>query len=228
MNLAELANLANSRSGFLRPTQVYAALTAASRKIYLRILQENRGMFIKWDTTTVAMAVGTEEYTLPADCRQLLRVRERVSANEKWRIIRVAETVNDEDLLDLDFEDTIGTDDGPVSNFMYFGPYLKAAAAAAATQLYSIRFGPVPQDVRLVELVYPANFVEIHKDSDTFTIPEEGHDALLDFATAELCRGKTPERCREYTEEGEAKLVTFLQWVRNRQMQQGRKQRAYL
>jgi len=93
--------LCHSKRYYSRPDlEVWNAISEAASTLYLKVLAENRGFFVKFDTTTVALVVDTEEYTLPTDCTQVLSLRERSSSSVPWRTVTPAERQNDPDLTD--------------------------------------------------------------------------------------------------------------------------------
>lgn len=208
--------LCHSKSYYSRSDQeVWNAISESASTLFLKILSENRGFFIKWDTSTVALAAGTEEYLLPTDCSQLLRVRERSSSAAQWRKVTPAESVNDPGFSDSQFPSVVYTD-GPVSEFEYLS-YLDAAQAAGA-QTEKIRFEPPPFDTRQVELVYVSKFVDVTNQNSTLVIPVEGHGAVMWSAVASLLasNGDDPEAATAQAMENERE---FLKWVRKRQAQ---------
>jgi hypothetical protein len=230
MTIQQLFDLASRKSYYSRSdVEVWQALSSAAKWLYLEILRENRGFFIKFDATTVVLAVGQEEYTLPADLTQLLRVRERVNASTPWKVV-LPSSLNDPDFTDSQFAaEWWPGSDGPVSEFEYYGPYLDAGAAAIATQIQKFKIEPPPVDARAVELAYIAKFVEITGVNSPKTIPAEGDDAVLEKAVATLLKDHGDfEGQQAAMQEAQIHKVTFLQWVRDRQRQQVRQVRPYI
>jgi hypothetical protein len=217
VDLQTMFQLVHQKSYYSRTDQeVWNAISEAASTLFLKILSENRGFFLKFDTSTVALTLGTEEYLLPIDCTQLLRVRERASSSAPWRVVTPAD-LNDPDFTDSQFASALGPNmDGPVSQFTYYS-YLDAAQAAGA-QTEKIRFEPPPYDARQIELVYVAKFVDITKATSTMVIPAEGHGAVLWSAVSSLLddNGDDGEKAQANSAENERE---FLKWVRKRQMQ---------
>src|SRR5579884_4149823 len=149
MDLRTMFQLAHAKSYYSRSDQeVWAALSASARKLYLKLVSERRGFFIVWDTTTVALVPNTEEYALPATCRQLIRVREQTSSSAPWRVVEPAD-INDPDFTDAQFNSVLGPNmDGPVSEFEYYTYILNADAQSGEQE--RIRFEPPPYDNRNV------------------------------------------------------------------------------
>ena len=209
--------LAHAKSYYSRSDQeVWAALSASARKLYLKLVSERRGFFIVWDTTTVALVPNTEEYALPATCRQLIRVREQTSSSAPWRVVEPAD-INDPDFTDAQFNSVLGPNmDGPVSEFEYYTYILNADAQSGEQE--RIRFEPPPYDNRNVELVYVASYVEITNATSANVIPQEGHDAQLYHAVAQLLadNGDDPSAAAA---SAEAYEIEFLKWARARQAQ---------
>jgi hypothetical protein len=185
---------------------------------YLKILAENRGFFIAWDTTSVALVPNTEEYVLPAACTQLLRVREQLGPTDPWRIVTPAESLSDPDFGDSQFFSELGPNmDGPTSEFTYY-TYLLMTDAMTTAENYRIRFEPPPYDNRAVELVYVSRFVEITGPNSVKVIPNEGDEVVLYDAIATLLgdNGDNPENAQQHSH---AEELVFMKWVRKRQQQ---------
>lgn len=211
--------LAHAKSYYSRTDlEVWAAISAAARLLWLKLDAERRGFFLVFDTTSISLVPNQEEYALPTTCRQLVRVREQASSSSPWRVVTPAD-INDPDYTDSQFNSVLGPNmDGPVSEFEYYGPYLLNTDAGTAAQGERIRFEPPPYDNRNVELVYVAQYQEITGALSTNVIPAEGHDAQLYHAVAILLsdNGDDPS-----TAEGIAEMceVEFLKWARARQIQ---------
>lgn len=219
MDLRTMFQLAHAKSYFSRSDQeVWAAISGAAHTLYLKILAENRGFFIKWDTTTVALVPTVEEYVLPADCTQLLRVREQSSSSSPWRTVAPAESLTDPDFSDSQFYSLLGPNmDGPASEFTYYS-YLLMADAQTTAQLERIRFEPPPYDNRAVELVYVSRFLEIAGPTSTKVIPNEGDEVVLYDAIGTLLDDNGDDGSKAHMHSHEEEIV-FLKWVRKRQQQ---------
>jgi hypothetical protein len=58
MTLLQIFNLVSKRSFFSRDDdEVWAAISSASRTLFLEVQEENRGFFIVFDTTSLVAAV---------------------------------------------------------------------------------------------------------------------------------------------------------------------------
>lgn len=213
MTLQQMFQLAHQKSYYSRTDdEVWAAISGAALALYQKVLAENRGFFIVWDTTSMQLVAGTEEYALPQACTQLLRVRERPLSTSKWKLCIP------EELNDPGFEILGPYMEGGESEFKYYGGYLKMTDAETSNQTESIRFEPPPYDTRSVELVYVARFIELTSPTSTKFMPVESDQCVLYGAVARLLgdNGDDPTAAETNAKEQE---VWFLQWVRRRQFQ---------
>jgi len=228
MTLQQLFNALDKKSYFSRDEdEIWLALNNACLQLYTEILAENSGFFIVWDTTSVSLIPNQEEYVLPQAVSQLVRVRERLLATDPWRLLSPS-NLNDPEFVDAQFSSVLGPDqDGPVSDFEYYGPYLDMAGAQTQQQIEKIRIAPIPQDQRYVELVYTAKFLEIAGPGSTMIIPMEGHAVVLYLAMAELL-GSNDDQNPYFATGGGEKKTQFLKWVRLRQIQKGRSVEPYV
>jgi hypothetical protein len=217
MNLQQLHDTAASRSYFSRPdSEVWSGINSGSRWVYQAVLNEDQQFFRTQDTSSVTIIANTQEYALPTDCIQLLRVRERLNAQDAWRKI---------DPIDL--QDSEASNDAPApqlslcSSFTYEGPYLKQASAddGLDDEIYSIFINPIPQSTRQVELIYTAKYLEVGKGTDPFVIPGDLRDVVLDFAVAELLRANNDDLADKYMASAQNKLDMALTLIRDRQLQ---------
>ena len=219
MNLQTIHDLAASRSYFSRPdSEVWAAINAGSRFAYQAVLKEDRQYFRTTDTSSVTIVPNTQEYALPVTVNQLIRVRERFNVQDKWRLIEPADTNSPE-----------GRDDSPSpsvtfgcsSQFNYQGPYLPQSDAVDGNDDQTLRIflTPIPQDTRLVELIYIAKYVEVFAATDPYMIPTDLRDFVLDFAISELLRGNNDDLAEKYEAAAGQKLDMALTVIRERQLQ---------
>lgn len=242
MNLLQLFNLANKRSYYSRSADdIYAALNAASRKVYLWTSREFRGYFFKTDTTTVQFVPGQQQYALPADCRMLIRIGEQLvnsTAGTPYHWLRPAD-INGENFLEREYDSVITSMDGPRSEFLYYGPFLAQSDALPlpnqpgqpGDQVRSILISPIPVDTRQTKLYYSAAFVEISGPQSFVMMPPESHDCILDYAVAELVRPNGDAAlAQQYGDEGKTKFQEdFLPWARlNQQQEPTLEQEPYL
>jgi hypothetical protein len=229
MKLQAIFTLCHKKSYFSREDEeVWAAINLVSQRIFQKILAENRGFFIVFDTTSLTLQLNVEEYALPATCSQLLRVRERLNSASPWRIINPAD-LNDPGFVDAQFASVLGPDqDGPVSEFEYYGPYLSMQDAQTDAQIERFRIEPPPQDPRQVELVFVARYVEINSAADPKTLPNEADGAVVAFAAASLLGDNDDSARANLLDEGERNEREFLKWVRNRQFQKVRTVEPYV
>lgn len=232
MTPAEIYNLADARSGMVRtarPELIWSAITEAARSMYLWIKKENAGFFIKWDTTTIAMANTVEEYTCPADLDQIVRFSERINAQDRFREI-LPTNINAQLFRNSQFETLVGPAGAGQSIYSYIGPYLPGATgtvaaqaadeAAAEAEIYKVRIAPTPGEAHQTELVYSAKFIEMRSDKDVCVIPEEGRGALLEYAVANLLAGKDDSKAVAARAMGDEAKELYLTSVRDRQIQQ--------
>ena len=229
MDLAGMFALANAKSSYSRPSsEIYSALDEGGFLVYSAVLKEFSGFFLKFDTTSVTMASGTTEYALPADCTQLVHVGERLTTSEQFRPC-TPESIGEalENARAGVGWDSFGWMYGGSSAFSYAGPYLDSAATTG-TQIQKIRFSPIPQETRQVELAYTAKWLPIVDDTSTIMLPVEGTYAMLNYGIAELNRSNNDTLSREYEAKGDKHLGAFLTWCRNRQIQQGPRITPYL
>jgi hypothetical protein len=221
MNLQQIHDTAAARSFFVRPdTEVWTAISTASRFVYQAIAKERRQFFRTLDITTITLQPNVQEYQLPADCEQLVRLRERINAQDTWRQI-----------YPTDPQDREGTNDtlsptvnyaGYGSGFFYQGPYLTMATAndGQDDETYTIYITPIPADTRQVEILYDAKFIEVATGTDNYIIPVNLRDAVLDLTVAELVRPQSDSLANDYEQSGAEKLNMALTLIRMRQVQQ--------
>ncbi len=229
MNLSTIYSLVSTKSYWSRTEEeVWAAINAAARFLYQAVLKEQRGYWIKTDSSSLTFTSGTTVYPLPADVQQLMRMRERSSAQEQWRLVN-AEDIRSDTMQQN--STSIGVSfDGQLSDFSFYGPYLDEAASQdySGSEIQKISIAPSPVDSRFVELVYTAKFVEVDDQTSFLMIPSDGHDALIDFAVAECLRGNDDSLVNAYTSSGNAKMSMFLTVCRDRQIEQTRTVEPYL
>lgn len=229
MNLQQLHDTAALRSYFSRTdTEVWTAITTAGRYVYQAVLKEDRNFFRVLDTTSLTFQPNVQEYTLPADCEQIIRLRERLQTSDHWRW--VTPVTPQEPMGNLDYLAPSVNYMGYGSGFYYQGPYLSMADAndGQDDQTSSIYITPIPADTRQVEIMYTAKFLEVASANDNLIIPDNLRDVVLDFAVAELVRGNSDSLAQDYMESGQAKLDMALTLIRDRQIQQNTVTRAYL
>jgi hypothetical protein len=226
-NLNELFSLCNSGSYYSRGEQdVWSSINSAGFRLYTAVLKEYRGFFLKFDTSSLTLVPGTEEYTLPADFSQLVQLAERQASTEDWHSMSPIDLQTEltQQLRDWGiFSWRYGSD----SPFGYYGPYL-TSAQAVSTQLQKIRVAPAVDMGRFCQLVYTAKWLPIRNASSTMMLPDEGTYALQDYATAELLRKNGDSMSAEYEAMGDRKKTEFLTWMRDRQIQQLPTVKAYL
>jgi hypothetical protein len=218
----------NSKTSFSRPNEIYSALSEAGWLVYSAVVKENGGFFLKFDTTTVVLTPGQQEYAMPADLTQLVNISERQTASEKWQTI---EPTSLKDAMD-NTQSVVGWLDYCYgsSEFKFYGPYLPAAAAQgpAASQIQKITIEPAIDVVRMVELAYTAKWLPILNANSLVMLPEEGTYAMQNYAIAEIHRGNDDTLSKEYEGKGDKHLTAFLTWVRQRQTVERPRITAYL
>src|SRR5581483_6620409 len=117
--------------------------------------------------------------------------------------------------------------DGPVSDFLYYGPYFDLVDAKTQAQAQKVKIAPIPQDTRFTELCYIGKHIEISGPASTLIIPMEGHPVVLYMAMAELL-GSNDDENPYFAQGGGEKKTQFLKWVRDRQKQHGRTIEPYI
>lgn len=222
MNLAQMYSLANGKSYYSRPdAEIYAALEEAGFFVYAAVLKEFGGFFLKVDTTTITLTPGTQSYTLPVDCSQIVHLAERITAAENWHPmnpIGIGDAFdNIQQATGWDVEDYgYGSD----SQFGFYGPFLDAAGAQA-TQTQKIQVSPAIDTARFCEIIYTAKWMPVVDASSLVMLPDEGTHAMLNYAIAELVRSNDDSLADKYEAKGDKALVGFLTWVRARQIAAG-------
>lgn len=219
MNLGQMFDLAHRKSYYSRAdVEVWQAISNAQVALYLKVLKEYRAFWVVFDTSSVSLVPNTEEYSLPATCGQLLRMRERTGVTVPWQMMNPAD-INDPAFQDAQYYAVSGGGiDDPISAFLYYGPYLDQTDAITSAQIQKIRVEPVPVDTRLVELAFVAKPTEVTGSASPLIMPLEGHNCMLYAAVASLLadNGDDPTVAKAHQAEDE---TYFLNWVRQRQMQ---------
>lgn len=230
MTLAQIFAWCNQKSYFSRDEEeIWGAINTAALQLYTEILNENRGYFWVWDTTSMTLVANTEEYALPAAAENLVRMRERLSASDPWRIVSPAD-VNSETVTSAQFASVLGASvDSELSEFVYVGPYQAMAEAQAGTFIKKIKIEPIPLDgPRFVELLYTAKHIEIMGQESQLIIDPPGHNALKYLATAELLAAQDDDNCERFETKGDTHKTQYLKLVRSRQQQKGREVEPYV
>lgn len=229
MTLAQIYAWCNQKSYFSRDEEeVWGAINTAALQLYTEILNENRGYFWVWDTTSITLVANTEEYALPAAAETLVRMRERISATSDWLVVSPGDV--NSDAVTLAQSAGLGNVfNDSVSEFVYIGPYELQADAAAGTYLKRIKIAPIPVDgPRFVELLYTAKHVEIVGQESQLIIDPPGHNALKYLAVAELFAAQDDDNCERFETKGNTHKTQYLKLVRNRQQQRGRTVEPYI
>lgn len=215
------------------PPSIWRAISAAGRRIHTYVRKEMGGY---WRVTVVLpnfIQPGIQEYLLPADCAQVSRVREQLPTDIRWRKM-VPYRVTDDEFERVDNASGNFPPTGDCwSKLRFDGPYLTQAQAVkqatpTAQGPYSIRIAPQPVDARNVELIYPSSWIEITSAASPNVIPAEGHDVMIDLATARLVRKNNDSLAGELEKQGTTGLTEFLTFVRSRQQQIYPTQEPYL
>lgn len=229
MTLNQIFDWCNKKSYFSRDEdEVWGAINTAALQLYSEILNENRGYFWVFDTTSMTLVANTEEYALPAAAENLVRMRERLNAASDWLLV-MPEDINDDAVTMAQSAGLGNVFNDSVSEFVYSGPYELLADAAAGTYLKKIKIAPIPVDgPRLVELLYTAKHVEIVGQESQLLIDPPGHNALKYLATAELLGAQDDDNAERFLGYGNTHKTQYLKLVRNRQQQQGRSVEPYI
>lgn len=228
MTLAQLFDWCNKKSYFSRDDdEIWGALNTAALQLYTEILNENRGYFWVFDSSSMTFAAGADEYTLPAAAENLVRMRERISATSDWLLV-MPEGINDDAVTMAQSAGLGNVFNDSVSEFVYSGPYETLADAAAGTYLKKIKIAPIPVESRFVELLYTGKHVEIVGQESQLLIDPPGHNALKYLATVELFGAQDDDNAERFKTLGNEHKMQYLKLVRNRQQQQGRSVEPYV
>lgn len=227
MTLEQIFRWCQKKSYFSRDDEeIWEAISGAAHLIYKEVVLENSGFFIAFDTTSLVLAAGQEEYQLPAPVEQLVRLREQLPGETYWRVINPS-GLNDAPTLGANFGYLLdaGTSD---SRFVYNGPYLKQSDAQSGDDINSLRIEPIPQETHNCELVYTAKFIEITGPESPLVIEPEGHDALKNLAVVELLEANDDDNAQSFLERGNTHKMQYLKLVRARQVQRVRTVEPYI
>lgn len=167
------------------------------------------GGTISVDAIRITVYTTVDGFEMPSDVEQLYRVRERINASDDWRLV-LPEGLSDPGQLASGGVFGESFFDDPISEFTFFGPYLDDVASRTQEQIYRMRFGPSPDETREVEFTYAARFREIKNANSTVMIPRGAHDALLDFAVAEVLDEDDDTKAETYRSKGTSKLNLFM------------------
>ena len=83
-NLQQMYAAVNAKTAYSRPNEIYGALDKGGRRVYNAVLKEMAGFFLKFDTTSIVLTPGQQEYILPADLTSLVNIAERLTSTENW------------------------------------------------------------------------------------------------------------------------------------------------
>lgn len=219
----------NAKSSYSRPDEAYSALSEAGFLVYTAVLKELSGFFLKFDTTTVVLTPGQQQYALPPDLGNLVNIAERQTSAENWHVINpttIANALDDVQTL-VSWDDWNDWYDDQDSMFKFYGPFLPAQVAGAA-QTQQIQITPAIDAVRMCEIAYTAKWLPIVNAQSVVMLPEEGTYAMQNFAIAELNRANNDSLAAEYEAKAQKHLTAFLTWVRNRQIVQRPRITPYL
>lgn len=225
MNLAQLYANVNAKTSYSRPDEIYSALEEAGFKVYAAILKEFSGFFLKFDTTTVVLTPGQNQYAMPPDLGNLVHIAERLTASENWHRI---DPTSIGTALD-NMQNAVGWDWDPYddSRFRFYGPFLPAITVGTA-QIQQILIEPAIDQVRMCELAYTAKWLPIVNANSLNTLPNEGMYAQQSFAIAEIHRSNNDSAAQDYEAKGQRQLTDFLTWIRNRQIVKWPTMKSYL
>jgi hypothetical protein len=229
MNLSQLHDLAAQRSYYSRAdNEVYQAISSAAKKIYLWTAREYRTYFLKTDTTTIQLQPNVQQYACPPDLAILIRIGEQPlnsPPNTPFSWMRPADITSDRFIL-KEFQSLVINQYTPASEFVFSGPFLDQADAikqqgANPQGPKQLLFAPIPFDFRVVKAMYAAQFIEIVNANSVMMMPMESHEAILDYAVAELLRPNGSALAATYEEAGKDKFQNdFLPFYRQQQITQ--------
>ncbi|MCU1247091.1 MAG: hypothetical protein JWQ49_120 [Edaphobacter sp.] len=234
-SLKQMFDTCNAKSYYSRPEgEIYSALSEAGFFVYANILKELSDFFVKFDTATLVLTPGVQQYVLPPDCTQIVSIAERLPTSKRWRLMS-PESITD---AMTDAQDNCGWsayEDYDRSRFSFAGPFLEAADTidaptgfsqagfsvggyrGKAAQTQSIMISPAPTENHLVELAYTAKWIPIVNAESFLMLPDELTYAMQSFAIAELLRTNGDSTSVDYDTKGERHMTAGLSWARSRQ-----------
>lgn len=218
-NLQQIFNDIQKATYFSRDDEeIWAVLNECGYGVYTAVLKEYRGYFLKWDET-IATVVGTEEYSLPADLKQIVRISERSDSSSPWRPMLPLD-VNSSLFTMLNQSNALNVTWGPASQFGYF-PYLLSTdiKASLTSQVAKIRIEPTPQDVRTLQVIYGAKWLQILNKDSQVMLPENGVFAMKNKAIGTLLDRNDDSQAAKFHLLAKDNLRDFLTDVRDFQIQ---------
>ena len=217
--LAQMYATVNAKSGYSRPDEIYPALSEGGFLVYAAVLKEFSGFFLKFDTTTIVLTPGQQQYALPPDLGNLVNLAERLTASEDWHVINPTSLANALDTTQqgVSWGDWNDMYDDCDSSLRFYGPFLPQPIPGSV-QTQQVLIEPGIDAVRMCEIAYTAKWLSIVNDKSVVTIPEEGTYAMQNFALAEILRANDDTLAAEYERKANVHLTAFLTWVRNRQI----------
>lgn len=228
MTLAQMFAFVNKKTYFSKDDdEIWDAISEASSTLFLKVVAENSGFFLVWDTSSLLLTANKEEYALPATVGEIVRLREKLLVTDPWAVIEPTD-VNSQSFTDSQFNSLDGSLDSELSQFEYYGPYLNQADAITAAQAQKIRIEPPPVDTRMTELVYIAKFLDITGQESVLVIPTEGHGVIKNDAVASLLIANDDDNAQNFIGQARENERWFLKWIRNRQFQRVRQIEPYV
>jgi hypothetical protein len=201
---------------------IIEAINSAAKYVYQWVLKENRGFFLKWDTS-LTLTVGQQEYLMQDDLQQIIMIREYDPDAGEWRIIH-SQDILDNGRMQQQFGSlvVVGGFDSP---FRFYGPYIKSVDKKTY-----IKIEPAIDKARQLEIVYSSKYVEIQGEGDDipFLMPEDSHDVIKDIAICEVLDDGDDDLSEKINARAQQKLTLYLTLVRSRQNQDTPRQEAYL
>lgn len=228
-SLSEMYNLANQKTEYIHtPSEIFAALNEAGEYVYFQVLRKNRGFFVKIDETSLVLTPGTQGqdqiYPLPDDCTQVLHMAERPASSPQLPWAPMKPSTLGKTLRD-GWQGFVNWDGfGSGSGFKY-APFLSADETASdlidAPQTMQVAITPNVDQQRAVQLVYAAKWLPIRDNSSKLMLPREGTSSMYNGAMAILTGDLDDTRQGSFASRAEINLDAFLQWVADRQLQDG-------
>ena len=219
MTLQQMYDLANRKSYFSRSAnEIWQAISCAQNSLYFKVMKERKEFWRTKDTSSLALAAGQEEYPLPQAVGEILRLRWQVSPGADWQLILPADITDDSVAGAQSYSDSSVAWDGPISPYVYEGPYLDNTSALTTAQVQKISIEPIPTQAGACELIYVAKCVDITGPGSPLIMPGEGHDAMLFGAVAQLLTDNGDNPAMMLAQEREEE-TGFLSWARRRQFQ---------
>ncbi len=197
--------------------EIASAINKGGFALFSATLKEFRGYFLKWDTTTIAIAANQDTYALPADFGQMIQLAERQTASDPWSPMTPL-NLNSRYFINSQF-DFAGADPGGLNSQYVYDIYEDGAQAEQGVTQYQVKLAPMPQQALQCQIIYAATWLEINSPNSLLMLPPEATHALQDYAIAELLQRNGDQNAGAYWQTGKDLEDRYLTFVRERQIQ---------